>query len=178
MGPKTHLYKICIVGDWGVGKSTLLHRYLEKRFISNVQSTIGSNFFVKRVKLPNVKNYITLQIWDLAGQDHFKWVRQAFYKGAKGIVYVFDLSRDYTRDHINSWKEEVEKAAGFLPNVLVGNKLDLINSGVEHAPDEHSDTLKRALRSCLYAETSAKTGTGVENVFFKLTTEMNKKYSG
>jgi small GTP-binding protein len=177
MAPKTHLYKICIVGDWGVGKSTLLHRYLEKRFISNVQSTIGSNFFVKRIKIPNVQNHITLQIWDLAGQDHFRWVRQAFYKGAKGIVYVFDLSREDTRENISSWKEEVERAAGFLPNVLVGNKLDLINSGVEHAPDEQSLDLKRAIRACMYSETSAKTGIGVDNVFLKLTKEMDKKFN-
>jgi len=85
MGIKSAFYKICIVGDFGVGKSTLLHQYLERRFISNVQSTIGSNFFVKHLKIPNVKSMVTLQIWDLAGQDHFKWVRRAFYKGAKGL---------------------------------------------------------------------------------------------
>ncbi len=177
MGAKTNLFKICIVGDHGVGKSTLLHQYLERRFISNVQSTIGSNFFVKRVKLPNVKNYITLQIWDLAGQDHFRWVRQAFYKGAKGIVYVFDLSRKDTREHIEVWKEEVERAAGFLPNVLVGNKLDLVNSSVKNTPEEIANDIIRALKSCLYTETSAKLGTGVDNVFFKLTTEMNRSYN-
>ena len=176
MGPRNHLYKLCIVGDYAVGKSTLLHRYLEKRFISNVQSTIGSNFFIKQMKIPNVRNYITLQIWDLAGQDHFKWVRQAFYKGAKGIVYVFDLTRKKTSDRIKLWKEEVEQAVGFLPNVLVGNKLDLINSGVRTIPDEDTNTLKRTLKSCLYTETSAKSGTGVDNVFNKLTVEMNKKF--
>ncbi|MHA1933132.1 MAG: Rab family GTPase, partial [Promethearchaeota archaeon] len=116
MGLHSPYFKICIVGNFGVGKSTLLHHFLEKRFLSNVQSTIGSNFFVKSVKIPETNSFITLQIWDLAGQDHFKWVRKAFYIGAKGIVYVFDLTQKETFDNIINWKEEVENTSGFIPN--------------------------------------------------------------
>ncbi|MFW9878696.1 MAG: Rab family GTPase [Candidatus Thorarchaeota archaeon] len=176
MGIKSVFYKICIVGDFSVGKSTLLHQYLEGRFISNVQSTIASNFFVKHLKIPNVKNLITLQIWDLAGQDHFKWVRQAFYKGAKGIAFVFDLSRKESFEHLTSWIEEVENTIGFGPRILVGNKLDLINPGKRKIPEQDCLTFKQEINACSYEETSAKLGTGVDKIFFKLTLEMNKKF--
>ncbi len=175
MSLKTPYFKVCIVGDFAVGKSTLLHQFLEKRFLSNVQSTIGSNFFVKHVKIPENNSYITLQIWDLAGQDHFKWVRRAFYIGVKGIVYVFDLTRKETFEHIKNWKEEVESISGFIPNVLVGNKSDLIETRV--ISDEKSNSLKQNIGACSFNETSAKLGTGVDNIFTQLTLEMNKKFS-
>ena len=174
MSLRTPYFKICIVGDYGVGKSTLLHQFLEKRFLSNVESTIGSNFFVKNVKIPNTNSYVTLQIWDLAGQEHFKWVRRAFYIGAKGIVYVFDLTRKESFDHITNWKEEVTNAAGFIPNVLVGNKSDL-NENLIISPQE-TNFLKQNIGSCSFDKTSAKLGTGVDDIFTKLTLEMNKKF--
>ncbi len=176
MGIKSAFYKICILGDFGVGKSTLLHHYLEGRFISNIQSTIGSNFFVKHLKIPKVKNLVTLQIWDLAGQDHYKWVRQAFYKGAKGIVVVFDLSRKETFKHLDSWIKEVENVIGVVPRILVGNKLDLINPGERVIPKQECLTFKQKIKASSYEETSAKLGTGVEQIFYILALEMNKNY--
>jgi small GTP-binding protein len=176
MAIKSAFYKICIVGDFGVGKSTLLHHYLEGRFISNVQSTIGSNFFVKHLKIPNVKNVITLQIWDLAGQDHFKWVRQAFYKGAKGIVVVFDLSRKETFEHLDSWIKEVENTIDVVPRILVGNKLDLINPGSRVIPKQKCLTFTQKIKASSYEETSAKLGTGVEQIFYNIALEINKNY--
>jgi len=173
MSLKAPYYKVCIVGDFGVGKSTLLHQFLEKRFLSNVESTIGANFFVKNVKIPEINYYISLQIWDLAGQDQFKWVRRAFYKGARGIIYVFDLTRKETFDHIKNWKEEVENICESIPNVLVGNKCDLIDNSI--ISSETTNSLKQEIGACIYKETSAKTGDGVDDVFTKLTIEMNKK---
>lgn len=175
MSFKTPVLKVCIVGDYSVGKSTLLHQYLEKRFLSNVQSTIGSNFFVKHIKIPETNSYVTLQIWDLAGQDHFKWVRRAFYIGVKGVVYVFDLTRKETFDHILNWKEEVENTTGFIPNVLVGNKSDLTENRI--ISNEEFNSLKHNIGACSFNEASAKLGTGVDNIFTRLTIEMKKKYS-
>jgi small GTP-binding protein len=174
MGLKYHFYKICIVGDFRVGKTTLLNQYLEKRFTPNVASTIGSNFYVKQIKIPNVKNLITLQIWDLAGQEHFKWVRHEFYKGAKGIVYVFDLTNKKTFDNLTNWKNEIEKAVERFSSVLVGNKLDLINSDDTVIEKEESDNLKQSLGACGYFETSAKLGTGIDDFFLKLVSYIYK----
>ncbi|MFW9828623.1 MAG: Rab family GTPase [Candidatus Thorarchaeota archaeon] len=174
MGFKYPFYKICIVGDFGVGKTTLLHQYLERRFNQNVASTIGSNFFVKRIKIPDVKNLITLQIWDLAGQHRFKWVRQEFYKGAKGIVYVFDLTKKNTFDSLTYWKDEIENVIQGFTSILVGNKADLIDNKKECIEKEDSENLKQYLGACDYFEASAKSGSNVEDFFFKLITYMHK----
>lgn len=174
---KAAFFKICIVGDFSVGKSTLLHRYLERRFVSDVQSTIGSNFFVKHLKIPNVKHLITLQIWDLAGQDHFKWVRQAFYKGAKGIIFVFDLAREGTFNHLEKWIEEVEGTIGKVPWILVGNKLDLVNPSERVIPEQKCINFSQKMGAIAYNETSAKSGTGVDGIFYNLSVEMHKKFS-
>ncbi|MFX0057146.1 MAG: GTP-binding protein [Candidatus Hodarchaeota archaeon] len=173
---RKYFYKVCIVGDSEVGKTTLLHQYLLRRFISDAERTIGSNFFVKYLKFPEIKNIITLQVWDLAGQDHFQWVRHAFYKGVKGIVYVFDLTRKNTFENIRKWKEEVESKAGILPNVLVGNKVDLLNATNLNLKKEQAIELKEYLSSCFFFEASAKEGINVDEIFFELTKEMIKKY--
>ncbi|MFX1417943.1 MAG: Rab family GTPase [Promethearchaeota archaeon] len=174
MGSKIPFFKVCIVGDFAVGKTTLLHQYLERRFAPNVATTIGSNFFVKYLKIPGVKNPITLQIWDLAGQEHFKWIRHEFYKGAKGIVYVFDLVNKRTFENLKKWKNEIEKSIKGFSSVLVGNKLDLINPEIKKIKKEDSDNLKQFLGACGYFKTSAKSGQGVEEFFLKLVLEMHK----
>jgi len=176
MGLKNPFYKVCIVGDSAVGKTTMLYRYLERRFNPEVQSTIGSNFFVKYLKIPNAKSMVILQIWDLAGQAHFEWVRRAFYKGAKGIIYVFDLSRRVTFENINTWKEEVEDTIGNCPHLLVGNKLDLVDPEKRLISLEESNQVKQNLNALQYFEMSAKLGTGVDKIFNKLAIEMYKSY--
>jgi small GTP-binding protein len=174
-GVKIPFYKICIVGDFGAGKTTLVHQYLERRFAPNVGSTVGSNFFVKCIKIPNNRDVFTLQIWDLAGQEHFKWVRHEFYKGAKGIVYVFDLTRKKTFENISNWKDEIKKVLGDFSSVLVGNKLDLINHENRVIKKQESEILKKKIGSCAFYETSAKIGTGVEKFFLKLVSHIYKR---
>jgi small GTP-binding protein len=177
VGSNQFFYKVCIVGDSEVGKTTLINQYLKRRFVPDAQRTIGSNFFVKYVKIPNVKNVLTLQVWDLAGQPRFRWVRYAFYKGAKGIVYTYDLTRRETFDSLLTWKEEVESKIGVQPNVLVGNKLDLINHETRIIRLEDTNNLKQALTAREYFETSAKLGTKVEDVFSKLALEMYNTFN-
>jgi len=174
VGFNKYFYKVCIVGDSEVGKTTLVNKYLKRRFVAEAQRTIGSNFFVKYVKISNVKHLLTLQIWDLAGQPRFKWVRYAFYKGANGIVYAFDLTRRDTLDSILDWKEEVESKIGVVPNIFVGNKLDLINPGKTLIKKEELNNFKKLLSASAYVETSAKRGTNVKNVFDELALKMYK----
>jgi small GTP-binding protein len=142
--------------------------------VPEAQRTIGSNFFVKYVKIPEIERLITLQFWDLAGQPRFKWVRYAFYKGAKGIVYAFDLTRKDTLDNLLTWKEEVESKIGIVPNILVGNKLDLITSESRIINLDDVNHIKQQVSASEYIETSAKIGTKVEDVFSKLTLEICK----
>ena len=109
---KSFIYKICVVGDGGVGKTSMVLRYTEDSFKENYIMTIGSNFSTKTVELPEFPQYnIKLQIWDLAGQKHFSFVRPPFYRGATGIIYVFDLTRRSSFSNLLNWKTEVEKVA-------------------------------------------------------------------
>ena len=174
VGLNKYFFKICIVGDSEVGKTTILNQYLKRRFVPDAQRTIGSNFFVKYIKFPEIEHLITLQVWDLAGQPRFRWVRYAFYKGAKGIVYAFDLTRKNTLDNLLTWKEEVESKIGIVPNILVGNKLDLITSENRLINLDDVNHIKQQVSASEYIETSAKIGTKVEEVFSKLTLEICK----
>jgi small GTP-binding protein len=173
---KQFFFKICIVGDSGAGKTTILHRYLSGRFKSKAEITIGSNFFVKYLKLPEVKNLLTLQVWDLAGQDYFKWVRLAFYKSAKGIIYVFDLTRKDTLERLENWKEEIEGQIGSCPSVLVGNKTDLINPQGQIILNEEIKKYCQNLGTRAYFETSAKIGTNIDDVFYRIAADMYEYY--
>jgi small GTP-binding protein len=89
---KKMMYKICIVGDGAVGKTTILHQYVDGKFMEDTQLTIGTNFFIKDIILKEFDISIKFQIWDLGGQDYFASVRRNFYNGARGIIYTFDLT--------------------------------------------------------------------------------------
>lgn len=141
-------------------------RYTEDTFKENYLMTIGSNFSAKSEKFPEYPHLnIKLQIWDLAGQKHFSFVRPPFYRGASGIIYVFDLTRRSSFANLPNWKEEVEKVVGEKPSILVGNKLDLANQGNREIALHDGESLKNELNALSYYETSAKEGTKINDVF-------------
>ncbi|MFX1388987.1 MAG: GTP-binding protein [Promethearchaeota archaeon] len=168
---KSFIYKICVVGDGGVGKTSMVLRYCENSFKENYIMTIGSNFSTKQVDLDEYPNYLVkLQLWDLAGQKHFSFVRPPFYRGSGATVYVFDLSRRSSFQNILNWKAEVEKVIGDgKPSVLVGNKLDLAEKGHREVGPGDAEALKKELNAIGYYETSAKENIKVEPVFKDVT---------
>jgi small GTP-binding protein len=167
---KTYVYKVCVVGDGGVGKTSLVRKSINNTFSENYIMTIGSNFSVKPVELSEYPNYnITLSVWDLAGQEHFKDVRPPFYKGAKALIYVYDLTRISSFLNILDWKKEAEKVIGSTPSILVGNKLDLIRPEEKRAKEEDIAQLMSKLDTDAYFETSAKEGNNVEVIFKEVT---------
>ena len=173
---KAYVYKVCVVGDGGVGKTSLVRKSINNTFSENYIMTIGSNFSVKSVELPEYPNYnITLSVWDLAGQEHFKDVRSPFYKGAKAIIYVYDLTRISSFSNILNWKKEAEKVIGSTPSILVGNKLDLIRPEEKRAKEEDIAQLMHELNTDTYFETSAKKGTNVETIFEEVTKKIINK---
>ncbi|MFX1232996.1 MAG: Rab family GTPase [Promethearchaeota archaeon] len=172
---KSYIYKICVVGDGGVGKTSMVLRYCENTFKENYIMTIGSNFSTKTVDLPAYPQLqVKLQIWDLAGQKHFSFVRPPFYRGATGIVYVFDLTRRSSFSDLIEWKSEVEKVVSQKPSLLVGNKIDLAREGKREVSFQEGEALKSELNATKYFETSAKEGDSVEEVFKLLTLEILK----
>lgn len=170
---KSFIYKIAVVGNGGVGKTSMVLRYCEDTFKENYIMTIGSNFSTKTVDLqehPNLQ--VKLQIWDLAGQKHFSFVRPPFYRGATGVVYVFDLTRRSSFADLQDWKNEVEKVIGRKPCILVGNKIDLAITGNREVSNQDGEALKSELGATRYFETSAKEGDSVDSVFKELTVEI------
>ncbi len=174
---KSFIYKVCIVGDGGGGKTSMVLRYCENSFKENYIMTIGSNFSTKQVELVEYPNYlIKLQMWDLAGQKHFSFVRPPFYRGATAIIYVFDLTRRSSFQNILDWKIEVEKVIGDgKPTVLVGNKIDLAEQGNREVGEGDGEALKDEIKSLAYYETSAKQDIKVEPVFKNITMAILEK---
>lgn len=173
---KFYFYKICIVGDGGVGKTTILHQYVDRKFVEDTQMTIGTNFFIKNIILKEFDISIKLQIWDLGGQDYFAAVRRNFYDGARGIIYTFDLTRKSSFTNLTEWRKEIKEVLEEeFSRVLVGNKLDLINEEDRLIKLEDVLLMKEQLSVSEYFETSAKNNTGIDNAFRRLAIDIYKK---
>ncbi|MFW9909289.1 MAG: Rab family GTPase [Candidatus Thorarchaeota archaeon] len=157
------VYKICIAGDSAVGKTSAIIRWCEGFFRQEYQSTMGVQHYSRVVSIGNEKpTVVKMMIWDLAGQDIFKHLRAAFYEGAKGIVMMFDVTRQDTFTSLPNWiREAIGHVGTTVPYVIVGNKADLI-------PDE-----TKFFGAAEYAQslgvpfllTSAKTGENIDDLF-------------
>jgi len=170
---KSFIYKICVVGNGGVGKTSMVLRYCENSFKESYLMTIGSNFSTKTVELADHPQLqVKLQLWDLAGQKHFSFVRPPFYRGATGIIYVFDLTRRSSFADLLEWREEVEKVIGQKPCLVVGNKLDLAKQGQREVAEQDGEAVKFEMHAMKYFETSAKEGNSVGEIFKTLTLEI------
>ncbi|TFF89703.1 MAG: GTP-binding protein [Promethearchaeota archaeon] len=167
---KSFIYKVILCGDGGVGKTSLVLRYCENAFKDNYIMTIGSNFSTKEVKLEEYPNYsVKLQLWDLAGQKHFSFVRPGFYKGATGVIYVHDLTRRSSFSNLPNWQSEVEKEIGRKTSILVGNKLDIAVDDRREVGTQEGKSFKDELGALTYHETSAKEGDNVNQIFKEIT---------
>jgi len=148
-GPGTDfdfLYKLLIIGDSGVGKSCLLLRFADDIFTDSFISTIGVDFKIKTIDIDGAK--VKLQIWDTAGQERFRTITSSYYRGAHGIIVVYDVTEQKSFANITKWLKEIETFAGpAVQKVLVGNKSDLAN--------EHVSTVPRPLEIRSYPLTSS-----------------------
>jgi small GTP-binding protein len=161
-----YLFKIMVIGEGAVGKTTLVNRYVTGTFERDYKTTIGSQFAVKLAHIsPPDADYSTgikIQAWDVAGQARFKAVRKMYYSGAAGIIIVFDVTRRRSFTELSKWVQEADESIGTrVPIVCVGNKTDLPDRAVP------SDEAKRWAedQGFVYMESSAKTGDGVADMF-------------
>mmetsp|Transcript_674 Transcript_674/g.1222 ORF Transcript_674/g.1222 Transcript_674/m.1222 type:complete len:204 (-) Transcript_674:62-673(-) len=155
-----HLFKICIIGQSGVGKTSILRRFIDDEFEEKQMSTIGVDFKVKYVDIGGKK--VKLAFWDTAGQERFKTLTSSYYRGAHAIILVYDQSSEDSFNHLEFWLEEVSKHATVTDAVkmLIANKVDAPCS-VERARGEDF-AMSRAM---LFIETSAKTKVGIQQAF-------------
>jgi len=158
-----HLFKLLIIGDAGVGKSSILVRFADNIFTPSYITTIGVDFKIRTIELGGEK--IKLQIWDTAGQERFRTITATYYRGANGVLVVFDLSEPATFVSVKKWLQEIANHCDEVPRVLVGNKLDAPNRVVEQ---QDAETFANS-QNIKYFETSAKSGVGVEEMFTEIT---------
>lgn len=166
-----NIYKVIIAGEGGVGKTTLTNRYLTGEFIGDTMITLGVAFFVKKI---NIDEEITLQLWDLGGQEQFKsmGVFEKYVEGAHGAILAFDLTRLETLLSLPDWAELITNCAGDIPMVLIGTKADLVVE-IQVTEDLIIET-KKTLNILKYFETSSLTGLNIENVFIELAREIQR----
>ncbi|NWY47521.1 RB18B protein, partial [Sylvia atricapilla] len=164
MEPAGLTLKLLMVGDSGVGKSSLLRRFTDGAFEPRLKPTVGIDFRVKRMVLQG--RAVQLAIWDTAGQERFRALIPSYYRGAQGVVLVYDVTRKDTFTGVGKWLHEVEMHTTNSSTVkmLVGNKTDKPDREVER-----KEGLQLARKhSLLFIETSAKTEDGVQQAFEEL----------
>jgi len=152
-----------VIGDTGVGKSCLLLQFVDRRFSSVHDLTIGVDFGSRIIEINEEK--VKLQIWDTAGQESFRSIARSYYRDASGALLVFDVTRKDTFNHLSRWLEEARQFAS--PNIcitLVGNKSDVQTKRVVTRNEAQAFADENGL---VYIETSAKNADGVDDAFIR-----------
>jgi small GTP-binding protein len=160
---RNFIFKIVVGGNGGVGKTTLLRRYVDGVFDESTIETVGVEFFVKEIKLENVGTSCSLQIWDLGGQQRFRHLLQNFTMGARGALLLFDLTQMPVIEEVLNWVNLLRSHDINLPIILIGTKLDLVD--LIAVNDESAFDIKQIFNMADYIKTSSKTGKNVNLVF-------------
>ena len=180
MAEKLETFKIIFLGDSGVGKSSIIMRYIHNTFSDNHISTVGVGFSYKEVTVKDGTK-IQLKLIDTAGQEKYKSISKSYYKNAEGVLFIFAYddkkSFDDIEDWLDSFKENSDKKED-IPIILIGNKYDVENKQIK---DSSIEDLKNRIGITDFIKTSAKANIGIEDLFTELAEKVynqNKKYIG
>eukprot|EP01103_Thecamoeba_quadrilineata_P011115 TRINITY_DN2585_c0_g1_i1.p1 TRINITY_DN2585_c0_g1~~TRINITY_DN2585_c0_g1_i1.p1 ORF type:complete len:212 (-),score=43.51 TRINITY_DN2585_c0_g1_i1:131-766(-) len=166
-----YLIKLLLIGDSGVGKSCLLLRFSDDSFIPSFITTIGIDFKIRTIELEGKK--IKLQIWDTAGQERFRTITTAYYRGAMGILLVYDVTDEKSFANIRNWIRNIEQHATESVNkMLLGNKCDMVDKKVV---DTSKGEALAAEYQIKFLETSAKNKINVEEAFITLAKDIKRR---
>lgn len=170
-GEYDYLLKLLLIGDSGVGKSCLLLRFADDSYSESYISTIGVDFKIRTMTVDD--RTVKLQIWDTAGQERFRTITSSYYRGAHGIMVVYDCTDRASFTNLTAWMEEISRyGSPGVCKLLIGNKADL----GERKEVTESEGKELAEKLGLdFLETSAKTGRNVEEAFRKLAKEIKNK---
>ena len=166
-----YLFKLLLIGDSGVGKSCLLLRFADDTYTESYISTIGVDFKIRTIELEG--KTVKLQIWDTAGQERFRTITSSYYRGAHGIIVVYDVTDESTFANVKQWLQEIERyACEGVNKLLVGNKADLTSSKAVDfdAAKQLADEL-----GIPFLETSAKDATNVEQAFLTMAKQIKDR---
>ena len=158
------LYKILLLGDSTVGKTCFLLRYTDDTFLDLHMATIGLDYRLKTMILEDHK-IVKVQLWDTAGQDKFRAITRNYYKGARGIILIYDVTNIKSFENIKKWITEIkEEISDNVSIILIANKID--NEPERKVSKEQGEKLAKEFDIAFF-ETSAKTGVGInESVFY------------
>ena len=168
------LYKVLLLGDWSVGKTCLLMRYMDNTFTEMHLSTIGID---SKVKIVNLKEGLDakIQIWDTAGQERYKTIAKSYIKGANGILLVYDVTKRNSFEGIKNWVKQIKDLVSSRVNVvLIGNKIDLEDK--REVKTEEGEQLGKEFNYQFF-ETTAKDGVNINEAFEALIKSIAEKYS-
>jgi small GTP-binding protein len=172
MRDEQEILKLVLIGESGVGKTSIITQFVDEKFVSDKQSTIGGTFNSKLVKCGNGKN-LKLEIWDTAGQERYRSVTKLFYKDANAAILVYDITNKNSFDQLQKyWAEQVKESSP--KNIIIAiaaNKCDLFDKEVvdEKTAREFAKNI-----GAIFSLTSAKSTAGINDLFIQI----SKKYSG
>merc|ERR1711934_962636 len=159
-----YLFKLLLIGDSGVGKSCLLLRFADDTYAESYISTIGVDFKIRTIQLEG--KTIKLQIWDTAGQERFRTITSSYYRGAHGIIVVYDITDADSFANVRQWLEEIQRyACEGVNKLLVGNKCDLASKRLVEKKTAEEFAEKFGIT---FLETSAKNNQNVEAAFMTM----------
>ena len=174
MEQKEFIYKILLLGDSSVGKTCFLMRYTDNTFQDIHMSTIGLDYKLKNVQLENGK-MVKIQVWDTAGQDRFRSITKNYYKGAHGIILIYDITENKSFENVKNWMNQIkEEVPDKVTIVLVGNKKD----DEEHrkVTTEQGESMAKEF-GVMFFECSAKTGENIDGIFNDLVKKVVDNFS-
>lgn len=159
-----HLFKLLIIGDSGVGKSSILLRFSEDLFSGSYITTIGVDFKIRTITVEGEK--VKLQIWDTAGQERFRTITSTYYRGTHGVIVVYDVTNAESFVNVKRWLHEIDQNCDVVNKVLVGNKNDCPEKKVVETNDAKRFAQQMDIEMF---ETSAKDNINIEEVFSHIT---------
>jgi len=168
-----YAFKLILGGEGGVGKTSMVHRFVDDLFQTDYKSTIGTSIMKKECDFEGLESKVRFVIWDLAGQAQFQRVRQTYLSNAEAGILVFDVTRKDTFNSVEKWFKEIMSASKSIYLILVGNKVDLVED--RQVTKEEGENLAKKL-NLSYFEASAKTGENVNDAFNMLALQMIKRY--
>tara|TARA_B100000586_G_C20104537_1_gene426633 strand:+ start:897 stop:1526 length:630 start_codon:yes stop_codon:yes gene_type:complete len=164
--------KFIMVGNPGVGKSTLIEKYINNRFVSPNDITIGVEYNYKIVNIDNKK--IKIELWDTAGQERFNSIVQSYYRNAIGAFVVYDISNRLSYNALPRWVRTLDKVDSNIRfKVLIGNKSDVL--AFSQVNKLEGEQVAKKFNFCAFYETSAKDGRNIEDIFENLTKIIKEK---
>lgn len=169
-----YLFKIILIGDSGVGKTCLMRRYTDNIYSQDAASTIGVDFKIKTIEID--KKIVKLQIWDTAGQERFRAIVAHYYRGANGILLVFDITNHESFQHLRDWMAELQRRD--VPRSthikIIANKLDSKDSASVSTEEIEAFMKEYRIPPENFCEVSARDDVNVESAFVDLTKKLMK----